>query len=491
MITTALLMLCAWPAAAGEAPDLSACLPESAMVAWFGRPSPAMLDAPPGGVVDRLAGWLLTLKGAGVIPPDARVVADAVATIPLLGRRPHALALLDLTIRQLGPASYRLNSLQAVAVVDVGPLGGDFDRRIRDLLASYTSPEHNAIEAVSQNGVSYHRLTDRTQPPWAVVEWGTFGGKLVVGVGQGALQAVADTIGGRRGALAAESWFTRAHQACHGAHSGLECYVHVEGLGARLGEIAPEETRRVIGSLGLAETRRLLWAVGFTGRALRSEACIEDLKGETLYAMLSGPGMIDPQVEAIIPPEADAYAAFRLPLADVARGLRQAWLESQGPARQEKLRRMWSRLEERFDFSAEHQLIGRLGRHLVFHTYPPHPLRLPLLCTIWIQTDGRTEAVARTVDGMMAAWQEALSPPQAGTAAADTRPSRGLSPQIRRTPDGIWYLQLGVLGPAVGVADGWIVISFSPLAVRDNLSYLRRQAPVSASRPGGPDPAAP
>ncbi len=483
MMVATLLYLYASTVSAGEAGDLSACIPDSAMIAWFGRPSPAMLDAPPGGVVDRLASWLLTLKAAGVIPPDAQVVADAVATIPLLGRRPHALALLDLTIRELSPGSYRLNSLQAAAVVDVGPLAGDFDRRIRDLLATYTSAEHNVIETVAQDGLYYHRLTDSIQPEWAVVEWGTFQGRLlVVGVGRGALQAVAETIGRRRACLADEDWFAQAHQACHGARSGLECHVHVEALSRRLGEIAPEETRRVIGSLGLGETRRLLWAVGFEGRVLRSEACLEDLRGQTLYAVLSGPGMIDPAVEAMIPEEADAYAAFRLPLPEVARGLRKAYLDSQGSQRQEKLRRMWSRLEEQFEFSAEHQFIGRLGTHLIFHTYPPHPLRLPLMCSVWIQTDGQTEAIARTLDGMMAAWQDALSP-ATRTAPAGTRPSRGLSPQIRRTPDGIWYLQLGVLGPAMGVADGWIVISFSPLAVRDNLSYLRRQASDAASQP--------
>jgi hypothetical protein len=33
---------------------------------------------------------------------------------------------------------------------------------------------------------------------------------------------------------------------------------------------------------------------------------------------------------------------------------------------------------------------------------------------------------------------------------------------------------VGVLGPAVAVTEGWIVISYSPWAVRENLATLSR-----------------
>jgi hypothetical protein len=43
-------------------------------------------------------------------------------------------------------------------------------------------------------------------------------------------------------------------------------------------------------------------------------------------------------------------------------------------------------------------------------------------------------------------------------------------------------MQLGVLGPSLAVTDGWIVISFSPYAVRQNVEYLQDLAPVTATQ---------
>ena len=53
---------------------LDTCVPADAMAAYFARPSPEMLDARPGGTVDQIAGWLVMLKGMGVIPREGRVI---------------------------------------------------------------------------------------------------------------------------------------------------------------------------------------------------------------------------------------------------------------------------------------------------------------------------------------------------------------------------------------------------------------------------------
>ena len=48
--------------------------------------------------------------------------------------------------------------------------------------------------------------------------------------------------------------------------------------------------------------------------------------------------------------------------------------------------------------------------------------------------------------------------------------------QLKHDPDGVWYLQAGIYGPALAVTEQWIVISYSPVAVRQNLAYLKRIA---------------
>ena len=67
----------------------------------------------------------------------------------------------------------------------------------------------------------------------------------------------------------------------------------------------------------------------------------------------------------------------------------------------------------------------------------------------------------------MSAWQYYMYKPPA------TRPASLLTPRLNRAPDGIWFLQLGLIGPAVAVAAEWIIISYSPHAVRTNLEHLQ------------------
>ena len=51
--------------------------------------------------------------------------------------------------------------------------------------------------------------------------------------------------------------------------------------------------------------------------------------------------------------------------------------------------------------------------------------------------------------------------------------------QLLRTPDDIWHLQYGLAGPALTITDRWLVLSFSPHAVRQNLALI-------SARAGGP-----
>jgi len=473
-------------AATGETRPLAECIPAGAMAVYFGRPAPEMLSAPPGGMVDQLAAWLITLKAVGVIPREGRIIADIVGTLPLLGRRPHALGLLDITAKEVRPGVYRLNDLQSVLVIDSQGLDSELDRRVRDLLATYTDAGSGRIEvALAGGGVSYHRLVDQRLPEWATVEWGTIGAHFVVTMGPGVWGKMVDTLAGRGRALADEPWFARSHQPCSGATSGIEVYADLARLRARLEKTVKGRPEAVLAAMHLDKAERLLWTVGYQGRALRSEAMVQETGGEDRHGILAGEAAIATEVAASIPAEASRYAAFRLPLAEVFRNGRQAYLEGKSPEVRQRLRRGWAQLEQEFDLDVEPGLLDQLGEHLVFHTWPPHPLGLPMLCTIGIQITGQRAAVADTVDRLMTAWQRHMNGPQEAAengSATATRPAVGLAPRLRRDVDGVWYLQLGFVGPALAVADGWIVISFSPQAVRQNLEHL------SGSSAGQPRP---
>jgi hypothetical protein len=454
---------------------LEAFVPADAMAVYFGRPS-VPTTAPAGvpttqGAASQLSGWVVTLKAMGVIPRQGRWIADLVGTLPILTSRPHAAALLDITAKQLSPESYRLSTLQAGFIIDSTGIEQEIDRRVRDLLATYSDTDSGKIETLHAGPVTYHRFTDSRLDAWAVAEWASVGPYFVAGFGEGAfprmLAAMQASSSSAGKTLAEDAWFARAHAQCHGPASAIEAYVDVARIRTRVGEVVKGRPEEVLRTLNLASAERLLWTLGYDGRALRSEVVARTAPGADQYAMLTGREVTDPAVTAAIPPAATRYAAFHFPLGPAVLSARDAYLQSRSDVREEQIRTQWGALQEQYGFDAQTGLLDRLGDYLVMHNYPPHPLSSSLLLTIWLQHHGQREQVAATVDGMMHAWQTLIN------VGPQTRPAFRFAPQVNRTDDGIWYLQLGLVGPAIAVADGWIVISYSPEAVRANLAYLR------------------
>lgn len=461
-----IVLACLLAPTEGESRPLDTCVPGDAMAAYMVRPSPDMRTAKPGGTVDQIATWLITLKAMGVIPREARVWADLVGTMPMLARRPHAVVLLDITSKQIHPDVYRLNDMQAALLVDGEGMSVEIERRVRDLLATYTDAQTGSIRALDSGGIRYHELRDERLPAWAVTAWGEVGSQFLVAFGDGAFERMLQTLNGREPALADDSWFRRAHERCRGATSGIEIYVHPNRLRKRLAEVIEHRPLQVLRQVGLHETERLLWTIGFEGRALRSEIMTREISGPEHFAVLTGPNVAAPEVSALIPAEASSYAAFRLPLPDVVRQLRHAYMNSQSRSGQLARREAWARIEQKHGFNTELGLIDQLAEHVVFHTYPPHPLGLPLLCTIWIQHKGDRVTVEHTLNGMMTAWRAQRDK------RSEDGPTIGLRPRVDRTEDGLWHLELGLAAPALAVTDEWIVISYSPEAVRANVAYL-------------------
>jgi len=452
---------------------LERSIPADALAVYVGRPTTEQATSQPSTSGNALTAWMIALGAMGVIPDQGRVVADVIATLPLVNRQPHAFTLLDITAKQVAQDSYRLNEMQAALLIDDVASAPDFDRRIRDLLMTYSSAEVARVEAIETPYVRYNRLVDKRGPKWAVVEWGCVDNQYWVGFGSGAFEHLLKTRDTPDTSLAGDSWYRRAHQVCHGPDSRMLLYTNLRRIRQRVGEVVKGRTEEVLEALQLAQTKRLVWTLGFEGRALRSEIYTRNTQDRNDYRMLAGEAITDQSITTAIPPQADAYSVINLPLADAFHTIQSAYLQSQSDRRRQRWRRGWMRIEMEYDFEVEPGLIAHLGDNLVIHTYPPHPLRLPLLWTFWIEHDGDREAVSRTIDRMMRAWAAAVNDPE------EQKRRFTLSPRVRQDPDGVWYLQLGILGPAIGVADHWIVVSFSPHAVRRNLEHLKARAGAS------------
>ncbi len=69
-------------------------------------------------------------------------------------------------------------------------------------------------------------------------------------------------------------------------------------------------------------------------------------------------------------------------------------------------------------------------------------------------------------DTLLAAWSKYLDQ------RAEQSGHQLLRVKVRHDADGLWYLQAGILGPAMKVTEGYIVFSWSPQALRDALAFI-------------------
>jgi len=104
---------------------------------------------------------------------------------------------------------------------------------------------------------------------------------------------------------------------------------------------------------------------------------------------------------------------------------------------------------------------------VVVHDYPPHALRLPPAWTILAGVDGDSGKLRANLDRLLEVARKELQ--------------NGGSMRLRRDDDGVWYLYVGLNGPALAVTDRWLLVSFSPEAVRQNIAFLQLgSSPISA-----------
>src|SRR5262245_2888645 len=145
-MNVALLLIasCLQLAASGPA-NMPAWVPRDAMVAYWGRPPSQVPTTAPTGA-QQMATWMVTPKAMGVNPREGRLLADIVGTLPLLGQRAHAWVLLDITSKHIPPDINRLDQMQSAWVIDSTGIEVEIDRRIRDLLATYTDADNGRIE---------------------------------------------------------------------------------------------------------------------------------------------------------------------------------------------------------------------------------------------------------------------------------------------------------------------------------------------------------
>ena len=320
------------------------------------------------------------------------------------------------------------------------------------------------LEKVTHGRDTFQQLTDSRLPEWAVITFGPVGDLYVVTVGDGgAHERILDAHRGKAARLADDPWFAEAVKQTGADRADVMGMIDFAQTRERLAEVVRGRPDAVLTSVGAIHVRRGLYTQASQGDAWAISAYHAVSSGNRLIR-LSDPATFPARHKAAVPKGAK-HAIIKANVATVVQRFGDAYLASRSPRSRAKLLQAWARIEARVGVDVMGDLVEQFGPWTVVHNYPPHPLNVPLAYTLAIEVkDARR--VRSALDAILTAWNAEITRPPADPNA----PTR--EPWFRRDVDGIWYVTMGIAGPAVSVTDRYLVLSWSPAAVRAYLAHL-------------------
>ncbi|UCC29488.1 MAG: hypothetical protein JSU86_14955 [Phycisphaerales bacterium] len=442
-------------------PELLKTVPSDVVAAYFASGADSARD--PGeightlGLVTFLADQAHRVGLLSRFDAGTRVWLDTLAAASVVLAYPHTVVLFEIRAAARPDGGHRLARLHAALIVRTGGTNEELAGRIQHLLNTYTNSDQTLLSTRSVQGPVAFVLQDRRLPSWATITWGQLDDYYVIAVGDGAYDRAVETIADRTKSLAADPWFTKALTQANGVGAPLAWYVRFDKLYRDVDASLAEKISRVMSAIGLAGTQRALWTVGRNDRAVEAKAILRRNSADEVATIAQDllPGTFG---GSAIPEGAGGYAIIDCNPRRVLRGLCDAYLAAKSPHAQQGARSFWRGLQAEADVSIEQDIVAHLGQPLLIHDYPRHALSLPLAWTIAVPVTGDARALRRQLDRLLEAGRRRL----AGNSVL----------QLRHDADGVWYIQYGLTGPGLVVTDKWLVASFSPYAVRENVAHL-------------------
>ncbi|MCG3131495.1 MAG: hypothetical protein FLDDKLPJ_02288 [Phycisphaerae bacterium] len=447
--------------AAQERNDPFMIVPADAAAAVALSPSQAEVDAAfaPQDVavqtilqIARQVGVMLDADGS------VRLWTDVVAGLFQLVRYPLAAAVLDARVIERADGGHELARMQAVLVVDTGGGHQPVENLIRHLLATYTNQDRTTLrtregEAWVAGGVGYELRDDRL-PGWATLTWGAVGNRYVIALGEGAVERLLACAADPGRSLSRTTWVTEAERTCRVTGTEFRLYADLDRLADGQPAGFRARLRTWLNLLDVPEARRAFVTVSRQGRVVESSAFVREGNADRLIR-IADHAFLKTWGYDLIPSDATAFAVADVNFRRLPWNGWEAYVASRSPAAAAALRDALAGIEKRSGVSFRDDVLSRVGDRIVIHDFPVHALRLPVARTIYVPIEKDPEVVAEKLDRFMQALAAATGHPE--------NPS-----PLRREPDGLWYWHFGLQGPAMKVCGDWIILSYSPFAVREN-----------------------
>jgi len=398
---------------------------------------------------------------------------DAFGAISLVLDYPHAAALVDISALARPDGGHQLGKVGAVLVAHTRGDGVRFTRRIQHLLDTYTNSEHSTLTTSRVGDVEWVRLRDRRMPDWFVLCWGQVGDYYVVTVGDRAFDLMLALLNDDGPRLAANSWYTSARRRVEYDHTSFILYADFAELHRRVDADLGRKIRDVQKAFRLDDVSRGLWVARREQRALEMRGCL--YRGaHDVEQVLAARSFADRLRDPVIPEQATRFAVFEGRPSRICRGIADAYLAARSSEAAGESRAFWRGLEEKSGVSIENDILSRLGDAIVLHDHPRPVIDIPVAQTIVVSIDREPDLLRRHIDEILTYLRDVLIPP-------------GLF-QLRRAEDGVWYMMYGLNGPAMAVLDRWLVVAFTPTAVREVCRQLEPTPQPSAGAPPAASP---
>ncbi len=462
------------PAAQENGPILARSIPSDSVAVFF--VTPQRRDAAPAAGEPSLSGLVTTLleqaRTMGLLAgtdPCTRAWLDSFTVAVELARFPHALVLLDIDASRRQDGGHQLSRLAAAVVVETGGEHALLERRIQHLLNAYANNQETILSNETTSDGTRSVIRDRRLPQWAAIHWGSIGNLYVAAIGVGAFEQIAAAVKDPSKSLPADEWFANASRDVQADGAAAALFLNPERLTRRVDARLGEKIRGVQSALGLERVSHALWSLGRAGRAVEIRSALRRAHRDE-SEILAGSRFRGVARETWVPEQAEWFTILDISPRSALRGVSEAYSAAKSSSGQERAREFWSTVQSHSGVIIEQDIIAPLGPAIVIHDYPPHAFHLPLAWTVQFQIDGDVRRLRSSVDRLLEyARSELVKQPGV---------------QLAREEDGIWYTSYGLAGPALAIKDRWLMVSFSPHAVRQAVEALDRQS-ASAEKASG------
>jgi hypothetical protein len=452
--------------------ELAEVTPDDALAAvWLADTASDGSASPTMAGLSLTGGFLNQASALGLLTeadPSTRLWLDAVASLPLVLGHPAGLIVLDYDAVAREDGGHQLAGLQTVLAIRIGEDAAPINQRIQHLLNVHTNSRDSTIQRTQHGDRKRFTLRDQRIPAWAEITWGQVGNWYLVALGNGTFERIEKTIHGHDRtngdakvpvpSLASDPWFVEAFEKTEGIRAEFACYLNFDAIRRPADPHFNMKINRVQIALHLSGVDRGLWTVRKEDRSVELYGFYRRL-GQDIFRPLASSRLLAGREPSLIPGEATTFMAIEGNPHKIVEGVCRAVLFSKSPPGQESLKQFWRWVQEESGVDVYADVIDQLGDAIMIHDYPLHAFRLPVARTIVVPVKGDPDVLRSSIDRLMSFAQKHLPPD-------------GMF-QLAQEPDGIWHIRYVLDGPGVTVTGRWLIISYSPEAVRQNVRFLR------------------